>query len=149
MSYCTRADIRARLSELGEVHVADDDGDQEVGTSEVTSAVTSAIDYATAEIDAALTPWFNSPFSITPANDWLKFRAVDIACERLAGRRGDEIPPSLALAADRSRADLEKVRTGDFRVPGLNYPADGFRTERQQMGVPRAWNPGRRGRYCG
>jgi len=149
MAYCTRADIRKRLSDLGEAHVADDDGDGEVGANEAANATTEAIAYATAEIDAALTPFFNSPFSI-PENDWLKFRAVDLACRRLAGRRGDRIPESLELANAEAKADLERVRTGELRVPGLAYPADGFREERQVMGTPRACNPGwgRGRRYC-
>ena len=144
MAYCTRADIRNRLSEIGEAHVADDDGDGEVGTNEAANATTEAIAYATAEIDAALTPFFNSPFSI-PANDWLKFRAIDLACRRLAGRRGDTIPESLELANVEAKSDLEKVRIGEIRVPGLTYPADGDITVRQYMGVPRACNPGWRG----
>lgn len=138
MPYCSSDDLVQRLSASGIVYLADDDGDQSASPSEQSLAIDAAIASADAEIDAALAARVTTP---APANDWLRHRAIDLAAERLAERKGLSVPESLAAAARRSRAWLEEVRQGTRAIPGLAAsnldsvgPAPG-------AGQPRVLNP--------
>lgn len=137
MSYCVARDVIDRLGETGLLYAADDDGDETTGASELTSAMGSALASADAEIDAALAPRASLP--IEGRHDWLRDRAVDLAAERLASRKGGAIPASLADAAERTRRWLEEIRLGRRRVPGLPFSDD--RLEPIDVGRPRLANP--------
>lgn len=140
MSYCSRTDLKNRLSEVGVAFVADDDADSESSNAELVASSDKAISAADAEIDTALTPHgFTLP--LTVSNTWLNQRAIDIGAEHMAERGGGGVPASLAAAAKRSRDWLDDVRKGDLRVPYLTYPADGNQEERRRLGVPRSANP--------
>lgn len=138
MAYCTADDVIDRISAAGLVYVADDDGSGSVTADEESASVSAAISSASAEIDLALAPVALLP--ITASNEWLRHRAVDLAAERLAERKGQSVPFSLAEAAKRTRAWLEEVRTGRRRVPGLARPsaADG---RSATEALPRVVNP--------
>ena len=146
MSYCTQAQIQARISLAGVEYVADDDGDGVAGTTEKTNSLGTAITAADVEIDEALTPHgFSLPLSAS--DSWLTVQAINLAAEHACERSGGGVPASLAAAAQRSRDKLNQVRLGEIRVPGLTYPLDGYQEERRRLGVPRAANPScRRGR---
>lgn len=137
--YCERTDLRERLSETGLVYVADDDGDDEVSSAELAASLDRAIAAAGTEIDAALTPHVALPLTTIPA--WLRQRAIDLAAEHLAERKGGAVPESLMKAAERSRQWLDAVRLGELRVPGLAYPLDTFAHEVRKHGLPRVANP--------
>lgn len=137
--YCTREDLANRLSSMGLITVADDDADGVVSESEQQASLDQAIAAAAAEIDAALAP--HVPIPLTEANEWLKHRAIDLAAEHLAERKGAAVPTSLRDAATRSRNWLESVRTGQLRVPRLAYPADEQSSQVRQLGLPRVVNP--------
>lgn len=136
MSYCTREDVVRQLSERGLAYLVDDDGDDSASGAEL-AALDAAVESAAAEIDLALLPHVWLP--LTTPNAWLRDRAVDLACERLAQRKGQSVPASLAAAARRSRVWLEQVRTGQIRPPGLDYAGDAD-PRRRFAGLPRVLN---------
>ena len=142
--YCSRADVENRLSAAGVAYVADDNLSGTATEPELVSTSDEAIAWAGSAIDAALEPWLNVvPISQDDANRnaWLKFRAIDLALEHLAGRRGGNIPESIRSSADRVRMELEQVRRGDLRVPGLTYPVDNSDVQRvRDFGRPRICN---------
>jgi hypothetical protein len=139
MAYCTREDVIDRVSGAGLVYAADDDGDGVAGSLELL-ALDRSIEAASAEIDLAVAP-FASIESAT-SNIWLKHRAVDLASERIAARKGQVVPTSLLEAARRSRQWLDEVRRGDRRVPGLAYAnAPTTTTVGTIAGRPRIVNP--------
>ena len=148
MSYCSRTDLRARLSEVGIVYVADSDADGEAANNELATTSDKCIEESDTEINAALTPHFPASYLPISGNDWLKYRAIDIAAERMAENGGGGVPASLVTAAQRSREWLELVRKGELRVPGLTYPVDGFLEERRKLGIPRSANPCCKRRGC-
>ncbi|QDU60004.1 hypothetical protein Pan216_08410 [Planctomycetes bacterium Pan216] len=139
MSYCTSDDLVKRLGDAGILYVADDDADNVASSDEREAAIDEAIRAAGAEIDGSLLPHVNLPIAGT--NDWLRQRAIDLASEHLAERRGSHPPASLTNAAQRSRGWLEEVRLGTRRVPGLSYPSDRFDRETRHSSLPRVGNP--------
>lgn len=136
--YCERRDLADRLSETGLVYVADDDASQTAGAAEWSAAVDQAIRAASSEIDAAILPHADPPSGV---NEWLRQRAIDLAAEHLAERKGGQVPASLAGAALRARELLERVRLGTLRVPGLVYRHDRERDRTRGAGAPRVGNP--------
>jgi phage gp36-like protein len=139
MGYCERRHLIERLSETGLLAVADDGGDDAAQSQELSASLDRAIAAASAEIDAAIAPWTTLPFA--GASEWLRQRAIDLAAEHLAERKGAHVPASFQSAAARSRTWLEQVRLGEFRAPGLIYPADAFPIEQRRTGLPRVVNP--------
>lgn len=140
MAYCVVQDIIDRLSSTGVLYLVDDDND---GTREASEEayLQDAIDDISTEIDAALAPSFNTPSSLG-GNIWIRARAVDLACERVCERKGQNPPTSVTAAANRSREMLDQVRRRELRVPNATYPTDGFEIERRRFGLPLAFNPG-------
>ena len=139
MAYCTRQDLIDRLSETGLLFVTDDDADEAASERERTASLDRAIVAAGVEIDAALLPHSDVP--VTASNDWLTQRAIDLAIEHIAERKGSIVPASLAEAARRSRTWLDQVHRAQLRVPGLVYPADRFPDAVRRAGLPRLCNP--------
>lgn len=139
MSYCSREDLVNRLSGTGLLFVADDDADETASEAEKQATLDQAIAAAAVELDAALTP--HVPLPLTTENEWLRRRAIDLAVEHLAERKGAAVPESLAKAAQRSRQWLEMVRQGELRVPGLAYPTDALEGAVRRLGLPRIANP--------
>lgn len=143
VGYCSRQDIENRLSRAGLLWLVDDDLDGKANETEKAAAIDVAIAQAGTEIDAALAPIFDSvPLPDAGENEWLKYKALDLAVEWLANRRGKNAPDQVVKAADRARAILERVRLMQYRVPGLVYPTDQVaETDRQRLGRPRVTNP--------
>ena len=141
--YCVRQDIIDRLSQTGILHVSDDDAKETVGETELRRSVDPAISAAAGEIDAALIPWIEVPLSQNEddLNQWLRDRAIDLASEYIAARKGGKVPESFGKAAERSREWLKEAREGKLRVPGLVYPTDAFDLQLRVMGKPRVMNP--------
>jgi phage gp36-like protein len=140
LAYCVVQDIIDRLSSAGVLYLVDDDNDGVLDASE-SAYIQTAIDEIATEIDAALAPSFNTPLTLD-GNVWVKVRAVDLACERLCERKGQNPTQSVTLAAERSRQMLDQVRMRELRVPNAVYPGDGFDIERRKFGLPLAFNPG-------
>lgn len=138
MSYCTQQDLVDRLSAVGLAYLADDDDDGEVSGSDEERLLDAVISAADAEIDLALAPHVELPVA---SNDWLRDRAVDLASERLAERKGHAVPTGLWTAAARSRRWLDAARRGELRVPGLVYATDGDEEWKHAVGQPRVVNP--------
>lgn len=143
MSYCTADDVEDRLSAVGVSYLVDDNASESVDASEE-GFIQSAIDAVATEIDGALGQFFTSPRTSGSGNEWLLHRCVDLAAERLCGRKGHKVPQSITDAATRSRDWLEEVRKGDRRVPGMTYPGDSDDLIRRTMGFPMVANPGDR-----
>lgn len=138
MSYCTADDLYARLGEGGVLFAADDDGDGACSPGESGRSLAMAIAAADSEIDAALAS--RLPLPIDMPNEWLRHRAVDLACEYLMQRRGGDTPKSVADAASRSRAWLEEIRVGKLVPPGVMFRGELASRERSR-GLPRLSNP--------
>lgn len=136
MPYCTRQDLVDRLSGSGLLVTADDDQDGAASGAEG-AALDRAIESASAEINASLAPRGLIPWAT--GNAWLRDRAVDLAAERLAERRGGVAPASFTAAAGRSREWLDQVRRGELRVPDLVAPAQN--ADLSAPGSPRVGNP--------
>lgn len=137
--YCQRKDLIDRLGETGVLFVSDDNADGVASVAEMTASLDAAIVAAAVEIDACLAPHLLLPLEID--NAWLRHRAIDLAVEHLAQRKGGSVPDSLIVAATRTRKWLDLVRGGELRVPGLEYPSDRFLDERRSAGLPRLCNP--------
>lgn len=141
--YCSRDDLKRWLSDAGVVVVADDDADGSANENEL-GALDRAILSAGAEIDAALVLTFNVvplPQDDGSRNQWLKDRCIELAAEYVVSRRGSKVPKSIADRAARTREWLERVLSGEMRVPGLVYPIDQDDQIQRQMGLPRIVNP--------
>lgn len=141
--YCSRDDLKRWLSDAGVVYVADDGADGAADETEL-GALDRAILSAGAEIDAALTPFFNTlplPQDDATRNQWLKDRCLTLATEYVCRRRGAKVPRAVLEAAERAREWLETVMAGDMRVPGLVYPLDQDDEAQRKMGLPRVVNP--------
>lgn len=146
MAYCTNADVTNRLSSIGILYLVDDDNDGVLDVSE-DAYVTEAISYATTEIAESLAPWFDDPFAVT-TNAWITDRCVDLACERICGRKGQDPPAIILQAAQAAREKLEKARSGrhapdGLRIPGLIYPGDTDTLKNQIYGKPIITTPRR------
>mgnify|MGYP000128445845 CR=1 FL=1 len=142
-TYCLNADVVNRLSNAGALYCVDDDRDGTLDASE-SLLIDDAIEAVSAEIDGYLTPIFETVPIVQSAgslNRWLRDRCVDLACERLCGRKGKQVVASIAEPAARSREWLENVADKTMRVPGLTYPGDGFISERRLIGRPVVGNP--------
>jgi phage gp36-like protein len=103
-----------------------------------------AVESVSAVIDGYLTTVIETVPIVqtsTTLNRWLRDRCVDLACERLCGRKGKSVVGSIRATADWARNELEKVQNKEMRVPGLTYPGDGFVNERHQIGRPVVANP--------
>lgn len=127
MAYCTNADVIARLSQAGILYMVDDDNDGILDAAEEVF-ITSAVSDASTEIDEALAPWFDDPRACS-GNAWLNVKCVDLACERVCGRKAQTPPSHVTEAARIAREKLDLVRRSrsapdGLRVPGLVYPGD-------------------------
>lgn len=143
-TYCLRQDVIDRLSDTGILYCVDDDQDGALDSSEG-ELIDDAIEAVSAEIDGYLTPVIEVVPVVQSSgslNRWLRDRCVDLACDRLAGRKGKKVVASIAGKAALSREWLELVAAKTMRVPGLTYPGDGYREERLKIGRPVVGNPG-------
>ena len=145
MGYCTVEEVRARLG-AGGVRFVSEEG----GTDNSAAVLSAAVDYSTSAIDQALCLFFNG-LPPTTSNDWLRYRALDLAVEYAMRQGGGEPTASAVLAAERARADIAAVAAGRVRVPGLFYPIDRDVQAQQRAGRPAAylgggkvWRPNRR-----
>lgn len=129
-TYCTVADVEGRLSVYGvtafsDVSVADGSRD-----TDETTLIEVAIEYANGIIDEHIVDLLHSPahrgtttFTRPSGNAWLRDRAIDISCYRLATLGGRSV--SGILEADyRDALDrLAKARNQQVRIPHLAYSA--------------------------
>jgi phage gp36-like protein len=146
LAYCTNADVVARLSGSGILYLVDEDNDGILDPAE-DLLITAAINDASVEIDEALTPWFDNP-SQCSGNPWLNVRCVDLACERLCGRKGQTPPETISARAQYARERLDLVRRSrnaqdGLRVPGLVYPGDTDTERNRVVGKPLITKPRR------
>lgn len=107
--YCTRSDLSHRASEEAVDLRLDDDATDD--------SITATIDDASAEIDLYLDPNYDA--STYAANRWVKYACVTVALYYLCERRLESVPASAAARYKRQMEQLERVRTGKLRVPGL------------------------------
>lgn len=125
-TYCTVADVEARLSVYGTTAFADVstvDGTRQSGE---TTLIEVSIEYANGIIDEHIIDLLHgnahrgaSTFTRPAGNAWLRDRAVDIACYRLATLGGRAV--NAILEADyRDALDrLVKARNQQIRIPHL------------------------------
>lgn len=142
-TYCLTQDVIDRLSLVGCLYCCDDDNDGVLSPTEE-ELIDAVIASCSAEIDGSLTSVIESvPIqqSSGSLNRWLRDRCVDLACERLVGRKGRKVVATVKDAALRSREWLKMVADKEMRVPGLTYPGDGFSDERMRIGRPVVGRP--------
>lgn len=111
-AYCTEADMQRLFSIAGVTSFADHDQD---GVSD-TLVVSDCIDQATEEIN--LYAWQYSAAGLatsTLVNRWCTVLAVYFLCQR----RGNPPPDSIAEEFARIMLHLERIRTGDMKIPGV------------------------------
>jgi len=139
--YCAENDIIDRLSLTGLMYLLNDDDDSSYESPD-SALVEGAISDASDEIDVYVARWFDNPRLNLFNNSWLKGRCVDIACERLCERKGQNVPTSLLNAVGRTREWLQAVAVGELRIPQAVYPTDATNIEdRREFGLPRVSNP--------
>lgn len=136
-TYCTNAQVMDRLSNTGLLFLVDDDDDDTYDSSE-SDHVDDVIEESCAEIDSFLSQKFDLPLSTSNASaDWLRMASLNLVVERLFERKGGNIPSGIQIAAQRTRAYLERVREGTLRIPGMTYPEDEESIqERREFGFP-------------
>lgn len=121
--YCTAEDVRNRLTANGYLNVGDLDGDGTVESDEIAASITSAIEWAGAEIDYALIN-HQPPYSLAVArasnNIFLRSRAIDCAAWQVTTNGGRDVPNSFQSAYERAVEMLEGIRERGNEVPGLN-----------------------------
>ena len=92
--YCTPEDVRNRLTANGYLNVSDLDGDGLVDTDEIAASITSAIEWAGAEIDYALInhqPPYSLPVARASGNIFLRSRAIDCAAWQVTTHGGRDV----------------------------------------------------------
>lgn len=117
-TYCTQSDIERLLSAAGALSFADHD---ENGTAE-TGVFGDCIDQASGEIELFTNGWYDATglASSTLVTRWATVMASVFLCQR----RGNPVPESLQMEFERISAMLERVRTGELRIPGVAFSAD-------------------------
>lgn len=116
--YCTEEDLNRYLSDQGVVAFADHDQD---GTSD-TGVVDDCIAQGTEEINLYAGQFYASAglASSTLVTRWCVVLSSTFLCER----RGNPVPESLRAEFERILTTLERVRTGEMRLPGVAMSAD-------------------------
>ncbi len=123
--YCSLDDLLARVDEATLVALADDDGDGAVDAGVIEAAATDA----SAEIDAALAGRYAVPFS--PVPDLIRGLCASLAADALFRRRRETPSAAHAVEAERSRALLRLLASGDIALAGVTpsaLPASNRRT---------------------
>jgi hypothetical protein len=121
--YCTETDVRNRLTANGYLNLGDRDGDGIVNSGEVSAYVTSAIEWAGAEIDYALInhePPYELATARSSGNVFLRSRAVDLATWQVSTHGGRDVPDAFQTSYDRAAEMLDGIRERGDEVPGLN-----------------------------
>lgn len=132
MSYCTRANIEARLAAATLLHFADldQDGVEDVGV------VDSAIEEASAEVESYLAVRY--PVPVSPVPRVLATAAASVAIWNLARGRGydaDSADKVIRMAYDDAMRWLKALSSGAAQLPLANVggttaattPAPGFK----------------------
>jgi phage gp36-like protein len=116
--YCTLDDMERKFSSSGVVEFADHDDD---GTAD-TGVVDDAIQQATEEINLYAMQHYSAAglASSSLINRWCTVLAVAFLCLN----RGNPIPVAIQAEYERIMLNLERVRTGEMRLPGVAYRDD-------------------------
>lgn len=107
LTYCTLADIQARLSVAGVSSAIDDDED----------AIDAVIDEASSVVEEYLLPHYSD--ADLSQNRWVKHQCSTIAAVLLMQRRGNDPPRSLRRKYEESLEKMDLVCQGGRQVPGL------------------------------
>lgn len=121
--YCTATQVSNRLKAAGYAHLADDDADGTVESTEVDSNITPCIEWAGSQIDYALAnhePAYNLSSARAAGNTFLRTIAVDLAVWAVLTNGGREVPESIQAAYDRDIEMLNAIREDGDIVPGLS-----------------------------
>lgn len=145
MAYATADQVIDRIGDEGARLLVDRDGSGAISSAEL-AHITTECGEASRFIDAHLATYFSVPLTGSAANnqtlnDWCIWLVIESLAARLTA-----VPLPWQVKAQMVRDNLERVRTGQLRVPGLTYPGDGFTTERRAIGRPVVANPPRRRR---
>jgi hypothetical protein len=123
-SFVTWAEVEGRLTQYGARAVIDaDEEDGAASEDEKQQYFEPAAIWADNKIDEAIYPWVNI-LNRPVSNAWLRDRALDLCVFRMHTLGGEDDTDVLKVAFDNALADLEKVRTGALRVPGLDTQGD-------------------------
>lgn len=109
--YCTRADVASISGEAALIANTDDD---QTGV-ENSDYITDAINRAAVEMNHALDNQYI--LSQLSGNDWCRWVNAYLAAYFLFSRTANPVPPSIEIACERYRDDLEKIRWGRDSIP--------------------------------
>lgn len=113
-TYCTSEHVKFVLSEAGMTARVDDD-ESGVASVEEELMITTAINWAAAEINACVGKQYR--LSDVTSNTMLQMANAYLAAERLCGRRGNDSPSKLEADCDKIRDRLTEVRWGREQLP--------------------------------
>ncbi len=106
MAYCTQSDIEEEIGEEKVIELTDDEGLGTVNAARVTKAIAAA----DAEINSYLAQRYSVP--MTAGLELLKDLCVNLALERLYGRRPGSLPEDRADRITAVRRLLADIATG-------------------------------------
>lgn len=142
-TYCTVADVEARLTAFGVdwlVDVVEVDG---VRQSTETSLVTQAIDYCNTIIDTYIQEFVLNIASRPAGNVWLRDRCIDLACVRVFTLGGRDVPAVLQSEADKAMLWLQRAQNRDIQIPAFNYRSQILPVTHRKTGTPTVVRYGR------
>lgn len=114
ITYCVRADVESIMSAVFVERRTDDDEDGFLSEIEI-SYITDAIERAATVMNATLEMRYS--LASLAGNDWCKWCNATIAAVSVAGRRGNNIPASLAAEYDGYRDSLKLIKNNKLKVP--------------------------------
>jgi Mu-like prophage protein gp36 len=116
--YCTEADMQRLFSAAG----VQSFGDHEQTGAPVDDVTDDCIDQATEEINLFCRQYYLAAdlANSTLINRWCTVLSVYFLCQR----RGNPVPESIQAEFERIMLYLERVRTGEMKLPDVPYAAN-------------------------
>lgn len=122
MAYAVQSDITDRYGADFLVEIADRDDDGTIDGEDVT-AVTKALDDASATIDSYITLKYDDPQSLDPEPPAFKRWCVDIASFYLASSGRDSLTDTIERRHDHAIGELQMVAKGEMGLGVADPPA--------------------------
>ncbi len=111
-TYCTQADVQARLSAVG-VQLRLDDNPADI---------TNILESAAMDVNERAQLAYGVDRLAT--SDWVKFKARDLAVFHLCIRRNNPISKAVQFIYDSAIESLEKVLKGTLQIPDVAAPKE-------------------------
>jgi phage gp36-like protein len=139
-AYCSREDVRIRLTEIGVINTVDADDDATIEESELSDRIDTSINYGGQLVDAAVVELLSTTYARSQGNAFLRDRCVDIAVYRVVTRGGRDAPESVERDYDDALTYLQQIKNRQLTVPGLLFDPPANSSGYRRTGVPKAVN---------